>query len=590
MKRHPPRGPVFPPHIGINGFSFLPSLPFTAAVLAGSKPIAGASIELYVAGAGGNGSAPIALFANPTLTNAEGIASGSYACPSPTSLVYAIASGGTVSGATSDNRSIRFMTAVGPCGDITSIPKFVINEATTVAAMYALSQFYSADGNIGATATNLAGLTNAFATAAALANRATGAVPGATLPSNAAAPTARINSVANLLNPCADDASCPFLSRSPGFHDTLSALYALVNSPATNVAALYTDSQTSTAYAPALTAQPADWSLFVSYSGGGLDSPSGIAVDSRGDIWVANYFNTASEFSPLGAPIFASGIAGDGLNESYALAIDQGDNVWITNEHPYTATGVGSISELTASGSSIAGASGYQDGGLNYPLSIAIDPNGTVWVVDYGNSHVTLLNSSGAPISGVTGYSNAGFAFPDTVAIDANHNGWIGNESNNVVVKVAPDGSSFTSYDCCSGAAGIAFDQQNNAWIANYYGDSVSLISSSGAIVSNGAYTGLGSLDRPQGIAVDGAGNVWIANYRAPYLTELAGSLSPDPGASLSPAAGLGSDAGLESAFALALDASGNIWVANQTGNTITQFIGLAAPVKTPLAPIPARP
>ena len=238
----------------------------------------------------------------------------------------------------------------------------------------------------------------------------------------------------------------------------------------------------------------------------------------------------------------------------------------------------------------MAGATGYLSGGLNYPLSIAIDSDGTVWVVDYGNSHVTLLKSSGAPISGASGYSNASFVFPDAVAIDASHNGWIGNESNNLVVKVAPDGSSFTSYDCCNGAAGIAFDQQNDAWIANYFGNSVSLIAADGTILSNGAFTGLGSLTRPQGIAVDGAGNVWVANYRAPYLTELAGSQAATPGASLSPASGLGSDANLQGAFALALDASGNIWVANQTTNTVTQFVGLAAPVKTPLSPIPAQP
>jgi sugar lactone lactonase YvrE len=565
----------------------LPLVTFT--VKAGSKPVSAASIQLYAAGASGRGSAPTPLLATPALTNTQGVASAYYACPSATSLVYAIASGGTVSGATAENSNIRFLTAIGSCGHLASLPNVVLNEATTVAAVYALSQFYSAPANIGSTATNLTGLTNAFATAAALADVATGAVPSATLPSNAVAPTARINSLANLLNTCATAPSCPFLA-GLAESNTLDALYNITRSPAANPSALYAESQASSAYAPALTTAPADWTLFLSYSGAGLNSPSGIAVDSRGDVWVANYFNIASEFSPLGVPIFASGVTGAGLDESYALAIDQSDNVWVTNEQPSTTDGVGSISELTASGTSMAGATGYLSGGLNYPLSIAIDSDGTVWVVDYGNSHVTLLNSSGAPISGAAGYSDAGFAFPDAVAIDASHNGWIGNESNNLVVKVAPDGSSFTSYDCCNGAAGIAFDHQNNAWIANYFGNSVSLIAADGTIVSHGAFTGLGSLTRPQGIAVDGAGNVWVANYRAPYLTELAGSQAATPGASLSPANGLGFDANLQGAFALALDASGNIWVANQTTNTITQFVGLASPVKTPLSPIPVGP
>ena len=104
------------------------------------------------------------------------------------------------------------------------------------------------------------------------------------------------------------------------------------------------------------------------------------------------------------------------------------------------------------------------------------------------------------------------------------------------------------------------------------------------------AYTGLGTIDHPQGIAVDGAGNIWVANYRAPYLTELAGASAASPGSSLSPATGFGADAKLLEAYALALDASGNIWVSNQGSSTITKFIGLAAPVKTPLSGLPKLP
>jgi len=50
----------------------------------------------------------------------------------------------------------------------------------------------------------------------------------------------------------------------------------------------------------------------------------------------------------------------------------------------------------------------------------------------------------------------------------------------------------------------------------------------------------------------------------------------------LSPAAGLGPDAALVEAYSLAIDASGNLWVSNRGDNTLTEFIGLAAPVRTP--------
>ena len=106
----------------------------------------------------------------------------------------------------------------------------------------------------------------------------------------------------------------------------------------------------------------------------------------------------------------------------------------------------------------------------------------------------------------------------------------------------------------------------------------------------SGSYTGSGSIYHPQGIALDGAGSLWVANYRAPYLTELSAATSASPGAALSPAAGLGADAALLEAYAIALDASGDIWVTNQGNSTLTKFIGLATPVKTPLSGLPKVP
>jgi hypothetical protein len=70
----------------------------------------------------------------------------------------------------------------------------------------------------------------------------------------------------------------------------------------------------------------------------------------------------------------------------------------------------------------------------------------------------------------------------------------------------------------------------------------------------------------------------------------LAGAGATTPGAALSPAGGLGADAALLEAYAIAIDASGNVWVSNFGSNTLTQFIGVAAPVRTPLLGLPAAP
>jgi streptogramin lyase len=569
---------------------------FQVTVQAGTKPIASSSLQLYAAGTTGNGSAATALLPVALSTLATGTVTipGGYVCPAANSPLYVVSRGGTVNGAASANPNIALMTAIGACNGIAAGAKFISDEATSVAAIEALAQFYTVGGSIGATASNLIGLTNAFATAATLADPVAGTSPGLTLPSNATSPAARVNSLANLLNACAvapSNCSSLYTSTAQGTTlatNTLDALYFLVKHPTTNVSALYLQTLATSAYTPALTGTPTDWTIFINYSGGGMNSPSGIGVDSTGSVWVSSYFSSASKFSPIGAPAFANGITGDGLNNSYALAIDLSDNVWIPNEQPFTSAGIGSVSELSSVGTSLAG-NGYINGGMNYPLSVAIDNNGTVWVVDYGNSHLTLLNSSGTPLSGPTGYTTPLFAFPVAVAVDANHYGWIVNQSSNFLTRVAPDGSSFTNYNCCNLASGIALDQQDNAWVANYFGNTVSLVTNAGNVVS-GSYDGGGSINHPQGIAVDGGGSLWVANFRVPYLTELAGATSSSPGAPLSPVTGIGGDAGLLEAYAIALDASGNVWVSNQGNNTVTKFIGLAVPVKTPLSGLPQLP
>ncbi len=585
-----------PQTVALTGAGVSGGLSFQITVQAGNKAIAGASIQLFAPGTTGNGSASTGLLSPLAITNASGVATipTTYNCLSSSPLVYAVSSGGTVAGTSGANANIVLMSALGTCSAISGGAKFVVDEVTTVAAVEALAPFYAVGGIVGASSTNSLGLANAFATAATLADPVAGTSPGPALPANAVSPAARVNSLANLLNACAVSVSActPFYaSAAPGTTlptNTLDALYDLVKSPGHNVAALYTLALASTAYTPVLTAKPTDWSMFINYSGGGMDSPSGIGVDSKGNVWVANYFYTASKFTPTGAAVFPSGITNGGLNNSYGLAVDLNDNVWIPNEQPFTAVGIGSVSEFSSSGTSLAG-NGYINGGMNYPLSVAIDPNGTVWVVDYGNSHLTLLNSSGSPLSGPTGYTTPLFAFPVAVAVDANHFGWVVNQSSNNITKVAPDGSSFINYNCCNLASGLAIDQGNNIWVANYFGDSVSLVANSGAVIASN-YTAGGSVYHPQGIAVDGAGTVWVANYRAPYLSELAGSTASVPGAALSPPGGLGGDAALLEAYALALDASGNIWVSNQGSNLITKYIGLATPVKTPLSGLPKLP
>ena len=585
-----------------------PGATFNGKVLVGTQPVVGAAVQIYAAATATTSNAT-ALLSVALLTNAAGtftIPAG-YACPAPSSQLYVVARGGSVNSAPA-NQAIALFTDIGTCAQLSATTQFVINEVTTAAGAWTLAQFLSAGAQIRASATNAQGLANAVATLGSLVNLTTGTSPGSAFPSTASNPAARINSLANLLNTCTASStgtgsSTPcaslFASTTSGSStptDTIDAAINLVHQPSANVTALYTQSTTSSAFTPALTAAPSDWTLFLSFNSIFLQTnptvspyPTALGIDSTGSIWVADYFSRAAKFSPTGIPAFPNNITGNNLSDSYGLAIDASDNVWITNEPEASLPG-NSITVLNSSGQSVAGTSGFTAGGLDYPIGIAIDPNGTAWVVDYGNAHLTLLASTGAPLSGTAGYIAPSLAFPVTVAIDANHNAWIGDQNDSYVTRVSPDGKTVLPISCCVSPNGLAVDQRGFVWVANYLGDSISQIANDGTVVATGSFTSNGNIQHPQGIAVDGTGNLWIANFRAAYLTELAGSNSTTPGQPLSPSPGWAPDANLLGAFALAIDASGNIWVTNGYGNSLTEFVGLAAPVKTPLLGPPQTP
>jgi streptogramin lyase len=185
-------------------------------------------------------------------------------------------------------------------------------------------------------------------------------------------------------------------------------------------------------------------------------------------------------------------------------------------------------------------------------------------------------------LSGGTGYTAANLEFPAAVATDSKCNAFVANQSSNTITRVLADGSAFTDYIVGQGPTSVAIDSADNVWSANFYANSVGLVSSAGTVLSGGGYTG-GSMNAPRAITVDGSGNAWVASERGPSLAEFSSASGASHGMLLSPSSGWGADAKLLEPYSLAIDAAGNIWVSNYGSNTLTEFIGLATPVKTPL-------
>lgn len=571
---------------------------FTGVMRSGTVPVSGATISLYAAGTSGAGAGAINVLPGTTITTDESgrFAVPTFQCPASSSQVYLVGRGGmanSVSG--SDNPNLIMTAALGDCGNITSSSTVVMNEVTTAATAWALAQFLGPGANIGASSTNATGLRNAFLTVDNLVDNSRGTSPGPSLPPNTALESAKLNSLANILWACdqsVDGSACTSLfdaTAEGGITpaNTMDAALAMVRNPGANVAAVYS-LQGSGPYQPALTAAPHDWTLSATFGNcasgcGGLDLPGSLAIDSGGNVWVANYFGgAASKFSPIGVPAAADGFSAPGIDASFGIAVDTQDSVWITNEYGTSAAGTarGSITHLSSTGQNLSGA-GYTGGGIYYPLAVAATADGDVWVADYANAAASFLASDGTAISGAGGDAQAALPFTSAVAVDGNQNGWFAFQGG--VARVTPS-NSVSTFSCCDDPAGIAIDASGDVWVADYGSSTVVELAPSGAILGQAA--GSGGLDAPIGIAVDGAGDVWVANYQGNSLTELNGTTNQ----AISLKSGFGADASLLEPFGLGIDASGNVWTSNAGSSTLTEFVGLASPVKTPLLGLPTQP
>jgi len=579
---------------------------FQGTVNHGTQAVSGASVQLYAAGASGLGSAASALLSTPVSTDANGKFNipTSYACPSSSSLLYLVANGGNPGlTAGTSNSALTMMTAVGPCGSLASGESFEINELTTVGSVAALAQFMSvgAGANLGASSSNAQGLGNAFAKVANLVNTATGAVPGPGLPAGATAPVAELNTLADILSGCVGssgtggECSNLFAAATPSGAmpptNTLDAALLIAQNPANNVSAIFGLLPGTPPFQPPLTSAPGDWTIAISYSGGGIHQPSSLAIDADGNVWVADYDTSAvSELSPQGAALSpVGGFSGGGLFESYGLTIDNGGNVWVTDQESASVNhGQGALTELNSSGTVLSGTDGFFAGGIDFPLAAASDTAGNIWVANWGAGTATLLSNTGAPLSGTAGFGSGQLAFPVALAVDADQNAWFANSSGTTVTRISLDGSQISQSTVGSGPDGVAIDAHGNVWVANYYDNSISELSSSGSVIAAG-YTG-GGLYRPKGMAIDGQGNVWAVNHLATTISVLQGADSSAPGTAISPAGGLGASAGLSLPFGIAIDSSGSVWVSSFNNNLVVEFVGAASPVKTPLLGPAAQP
>jgi hypothetical protein len=173
-----------------------------------------------------------------------------------------------------------------------------------------------------------------------------------------------------------------------------------------------------------------------------------------------------------------------------------------------------------------------------------------------------------AEYPGDTNYNQATSA-ADPITVTTN-NVWIAN-GNNSVSALTEAGTAVTSTSVPVGGTAIAIDNAGDVWSLNKSASSVAEFTNLGSVISSG-YTA-GGINTPTALAIDGAGQVWVTNGNntLSVLSSTGTAVSSTPYTSV-----------LSTPTSINVDGSGNLWITNSGSNSVTQVIGVAAPVTTP--------
>jgi len=284
-----------------------------------------------------------------------------------------------------------------------------------------------------------------------------------------------------------------------------------------------------------------------------FNAPRGVAVDASGNVYVGDAWNfLIRKVSPTGVVTTLAGSTmgyADGtgaaaqFNVPRGVAVDASGNVYVADEWDHLIRKVSPTGVVTTlAGSTI----GYADGTgaaaqFKFPAGVAVDASGNVYVADTGNALIRKVSPTGVvtTLAGSTmGYADgtgaaAQFRVPEGVAVDASGNVYVADTGNALIRKVSPTGvvttlaGSTMGYADGTGAAakfnvprGVAVDASGNVYVADSQNHLIRKVSPTGVVTTlagskKGFADGTGAAAQfivPEGVAVDASGNVYVAD------------------------------------------------------------------------------
>jgi tripartite motif-containing protein 71 len=262
---------------------------------------------------------------------------------------------------------------------------------------------------------------------------------------------------------------------------------------------------------------------------GGFDGPHGVAIDpTTGNLIITDTFNfRVQEFTTAGALQLVQGIRDDvstpyGLNYPMGVAVESDGSFLISDSYNQA------IRKYDSSGNFVTTYTGTGTKGLNHAEGIALGAGGIIYVADYLKKRVVELQDSGTKITYIKTFGS-GLKAPSGIAVDpTTGNVFVSDFSGPDVVEFNSAGTELMTI----GGPGTSQPLQNPADIVLdgnylYVSDSKAnkvlvfdeatgaLITSFGALGS-----GAGQFSVPIGLALNGAGDLYIADSGNDRISE----------------------------------------------------------------------
>jgi RHS repeat-associated protein len=255
---------------------------------------------------------------------------------------------------------------------------------------------------------------------------------------------------------------------------------------------------------------------------GQFSKPSGSAVDSEGNVWVADTANNrVQEFSSAGT--YVRQFSGT-LTKPEGIAVDSENHVWVAD------TGKNLVQEYSSTGTLIAayGGSGELAGHISAPDGIATlttEFEHTVYVVNRTTNNVVVFNSEGTGFLdrtiGSTGTGNGQLKEPRQVALDGEGNLWVADAGNSRVEEFSPEGiyrSKFGTLGSGNGELskpwGVAFDAEGHIWVSDTGNNRLQEFSSAGSYMRQMGSVGTGEaqMKEPGELSSDSTSHLYLAD------------------------------------------------------------------------------